>query len=453
MAIFRKIRLLLPLVLVSILTDVQHIAGRWDGVLQVEGTTLRVVFHIAAADSGYVATADSPDQGVTGFPVSGVSVEGRDLSLEIRPWQFTYEGVLKNDSLLSGTVSQRGVSFPLDLHRSKDSVARLIRPQEPKPPFSYYSEDIVFRNDAAHITLAGTLTLPSKEGCFPAVVLISGSGAQNRDEELFGHKPFLVLADYLTRNGIAVLRYDDRGTAKSGGTFKGSTTVDFASDAIAAVKYLQVRKEVDPKAIGLIGHSEGGLIAPLIASQNRDIDFIIMLAGPGMRGDSLLLLQQQLIGKSRGLTQSQIDAIRAVNARAFSIITTSKDSLQMERELAALRHKEGLNDALVEMIKTPWSRYFLQHDPAPVLKKVRCPVLALNGTKDLQVPSGENLPLIRQALQSGGNPHFVIKALPGLNHLFQECQTGALSEYGTIEQTFSPKALDEIGKWIKQQLD
>ena len=453
----------------SISTARDPLPGKWNGVLNVQGTALRLVFHLKPANVGYKATMDSPDQGVTGIPASSVSFADQVLKITISTAGIIYEGTLKNDSLITGVFIQNGTSFSLNLKKATSGKeVNINRPQEPVPPFPYDSEEVYFENESANIRLAGTLTLPQQGSRFPAVVLISGSGPQNRDEELLGHKPFLVLADYLSRRGIAVFRYDDRGTSKSGGQFKGATTADFATDAAAAIDYLKDRKEINKSQIGLIGHSEGGLIAPMIASRDQELAFIILLAGPGMPGSSLLPLQQRLIGKAAGLPEEQLRESSRISERAFAIISGAGSQSETEQELSAVLEQAFSNipdsqlppgttktafiRQQMEQLTDPWMRYFLTYDPLPALNLVKCPVLALNGSKDLQVPPRENLAAIKNALEAGGNKHVTIKELTGLNHLFQECETGSPNEYATIKQTFSPLALNEIDKWIKAQL-
>lgn len=445
----------------------QGIIGDWNGALKVQGIQLRLMFHISKTDSGFSATMDSPDQGAKGIPVTSVSFNNQVLKLAITAAMIEYEGILNKEQVIVGTFKQGGQVFPLNLSRDKIEAQKMVRPQEPKQPYPYYSEDVKFKNEKANLSLAGTLTLPSKEGNFPVVILISGSGAQNRDEELLGHKPFLVLSDYLTRNGIAVLRYDDRGTAQSEGDFKSATSVDFASDAEAAVKYLLTRKEVNKKQIGLVGHSEGGLIAPMLAAKSKDIAFIVLLAGPGIPGDQLLLLQQSLIAKASGVSDADLQKASNENKKVFEIIVKSNNIDTLKADLTrhiqqenkkdtSTKKADGMSEAdniksLVDQLANPWLQYFMKYNPAPNLEKVKCSVLAINGAKDLQVPAEVNLAAIKKALEKGGNHHFTIKELPNLNHLFQECETGSPSEYSKIEQTFSPVALKEIGDWILQQ--
>ncbi|MDR1347202.1 MAG: alpha/beta fold hydrolase [Prevotellaceae bacterium] len=330
-------------------------------------------------------------------------------------------------------------------------------------PETYYSEDVTFANEKEDFTLAGTLTMPSGEGVFPAVVLISGSGAQNRNEEIMGHKPFLVLADHLTRNGIAVLRFDDRGFGESEGYNPDATTENFADDAEAAVKYLLSRNDIDKTKIGLIGHSEGGIIAPMLAAKSNDVAFIVMLAGPGIQGKDLLLLQNALIAKSMGASDSVVEQSSALNKQLYEMVCSIDDKKELEEKVtetvkqylleipAVLKNgktDEELIAGMIKEINSPWITYFLRYDPAPALERVKCHVLALNGSKDLQVPSQINLDAIKTALAKGENSDFTVKELDGLNHLFQECNTGMITEYAIIKQTFSPTALNEISDWI-----
>ena len=356
----------------------------------------------------------------------------------------------------------------MNLSKEMQEKETVFHPQEPQKPYPYYSEEITFENKKAAITLSGTLTLPQREGNFPLVILISGSGPQNRDEELLGHKPFLVLSDYLTRNGIAVLRFDDRGTADSKGDFKSATTSDFSEDVEAALHYSLSRKEINKQKIGLIGHSEGGMIAPMVAIRNKTIHFIVLLAGTGIPGNELLLLQEALIYKASGKNDSTILTVKEINSGAFDLVIHAKNTDQLKTDLNNyLSHsldknpgflrslgisKEDYIQRMTSSLSSPWMQYFIRYDPAKTMEKVTCPVLALNGSKDLQVPPKENLSAIKKALEKGGNKHFISEELPNLNHLFQECKTGNPSEYAQIEQTFSPAALELIGNWIQQQV-
>jgi dipeptidyl aminopeptidase/acylaminoacyl peptidase len=434
----------------------QDITGYWNGVLKVQNIQLRLAFNIQKTESGYSATMDSPDQGANGIPVTSVSYENSGLKIAIANIGAKYEGVLGDDGNITGTFTQMGQSFPLNFSRQIIEKEKPLRPQEPAKPYPYYEEEVSFENNEDGVTLAGTLTLPQKDGIFPAVVLISGSGPQNRDEELMNHKPFLVIADYLTRNGIAVLRFDDRGTFASTGDFKTATSYDHSKDAEAGVKYLQTRKEINKKKIGLMGHSEGGAIAPMIAARNKDIAFIVLLAGTGVRGDQILLLQQNLLAEASGISEEYRNQNKTMHEGAFNIILQSTDIEQLKNDLTNYLKEAITDDNLIKKsiaeLTNPWMLYFIKYDPAPALEKVKCPVLALNGEKDLQVPAKVNLDAIQTALTKGGNKRVTTKAFPGLNHLFQECTTGLPAEYATIEQTFSPAVLNEVLTWIKAQI-
>ena len=458
-----RVALTIWIMMISLTVIGQDITGQWNGILEVQKTRLRLVFNISKTDSGYSSTMDSPDQGAKGIPVTAVDYKNSILKLSVSNAGIEYEGTLGKDGSFTGTFKQGGLSLPLRLSKEAFEKEKLTRPQEPFTPYPYYSEDVTFENRKAGITLAGTLTLPKKEGVFPVVVLISGSGPHNRNEELLGHKPFLVLSDYLTRKGFAVLRYDDRGTASSGGDFKTATTPDFATDAEAAVAYLKRRKEIDKKKIGLIGHSEGGIIAPIVASHSKDIAFIVLLAGPGVRGDRLLLMQQAAIARASGVSDADIQKSQTMNKGAFDIVTASVNPQQLKADMTAYVTKISANDPdkpsgmsnndyvslQVDRILNPWMTYFLAYNPAPELEKVTCPVLALNGDKDVQVPSKENLAAIKKSYSKSGNKNVTVTELPNLNHLFQECTTGLPKEYAAIEQTFSPEALKVIYQWLE----
>ncbi len=437
----------------------QNISGKWHGILKVQGIQLRLVFNITHTENAYSATMDSPDQGVKGIPVTTTSFENATLNLEVASAGIRYEGRLNKHKEFVGTFKQAGLSFPLTLSKSEVEKAKVLRPQEPTKPYPYYSEDVIFRNEKDSIELAGTLSLPEKHGQFPAVILITGSGPQNRNEELLGHKPFLVLADYLTKNGIAVLRFDDRGTALSTGDFKKATTFDFATDVEFAIKYLQTRKEIDKEHIGLIGHSEGGIIAPIVASKNKNIDFMVLMAGPALRGDKLLLLQKYKIETQMGIDKQIIDINQNIFSDAYKIIInkniakeTLTDTLSnyFVSKYGSLLPKNQ-RSILINQLTSPWMISFIKLAPAVYLKKVNCPILAIYGNKDLQVPSKENLEALKVILKNNKNTKADLIELKNLNHLFQECQTGLPNEYAIIEQTISPVVLKLISDWIKDK--
>ncbi len=427
---------------------------------------LHLVFHLNKSDlSGYTATMDSPDQGVKNIHVDEVIWENSLLTLKVKNANITYEGLLENDNIFKGSFKQSGYSFPMDLSREAIKKQSILRPQDPLEPYPYSTEEVIYENKKAGIKLSGTLSLPNQGNKFPAVILISGSGPQNRDSEIFGHRPFLVISDFLTRSGIAVLRYDDRGTAASTGDFSSATSLDFVSDVEAGIQFLKSRKEIIQSKIGLIGHSEGGLIAPLVTSNLKDVAFIVLLAGPGLRGDQILLLQQELISRASGTDENEIMASNNENKTTFDIITNTLDLTTLKAKLhqhitstidknpnqnfPSGMTKDEFITTQVAQLTSPWMLYFIRHDPRPILEKIKCPVLDLNGQMDLQVPSKENLHAIENALRKAKNRKVTIKELPKLNHLFQESTTGSPAEYAAIEQTFSPVALDEMLIGIK----
>ncbi len=449
-------------------TSASGIEGIWEGKLKVPGTELRIVFKISKNPDGTLtATLDSPDQGVTGIPVEEVIFKDNTLRLEVKSAGGVYEGKVSQDFLvIEGEWKQSGQTLPLTVKRV-DKAVEILRPQEPKKPYPYIEEELVYENKEAGITLAGTLTLPPGKGPFPAVLLITGSGPQDRNETIFNHCPFLVLADYLTRQGVAVLRVDDRGVGKSTGDFSQATSEDFALDVLAGIEYLKTRKAINPKQIGLIGHSEGGLIAPMVAVKSPDVAFIVLMAGTGLTGEEILYLQSDLISKAMGVNEEEIAKSRQFNEKIFSVIKEEEDNEIAKERLRQMvmaylaelsdEEKDWISDpeeylkAQLQNLLSPWSRFFLTYDPKPTLSKVKCPVLAINGEKDLQVPPKENLSAIEEALKSGGNQDYTIKELPNLNHLFQTAQTGLPTEYAKIEETISPNALKLIGDWILEQ--
>jgi len=454
-----KILSLLFFVLISTPLFAQEITGTWHGVLKVQGTQLRVVFHISKTPTGFSTTMDSPDQGAKGIATQETSFEQGVLKISAPAMGLEYTGKLNSDQTISGDFKQGGQSFPLPLSRAVIGNEKPVRPQTPSTPYPYYTEDITFENKVANISLAGTLSLPKKEGNYPVVILISGSGPQNRNSDLFGHQPFLVLADFLTKNGIAVLTYDDRGVAKSGGDFSKATTQDFASDVESAFAYLKTRKEINAKKIGLIGHSEGGLIAPMVAAKQKDLAFIVLLAGPGMPTSQLMLLQKEKIERQLGASATEIARGQEIFKGAYQLILAANDNdAALKEKLTTYFKAKGGAEAsdqdlskLINQITSTWMFNFLKINPADFLKNVHCPVLALNGELDLQVPPKENLQAIKLILNNSGNKKLTVKEFPKVNHLFQECETGAIDEYSKIEQTLSPTVLTEILNWLRLQ--
>jgi len=432
------------------------IDGAWMGSLDLGAIRLRVVFHIVNTEDGLITTMDSPDQNQNGVPTTSTTRNGAALKIEMKAIGGIFEGKIATDlQSIVGTFTQLGSPHDLLLRRVKNQAEiELKRPQNPVKPYPYREEEVSYDNKLQNVTLAATLTIPPGKGPFPGVVLITGSGAQDRDESLLGHKPFLVLSDYLTRHGIAVLRADDRGTAKSTGDFATATTADFATDTEAGIAYLKTRPEIDVHKIGLIGHSEGGVIAPMIAARNKDVAFIVMMAGTGVPGDQILVAQSEAIEIASGKTAEEAAKNAAKEQAVLTLVETEKNEAVLEKELKQKLTGEVAEAQIgmqIKQITSPWFRYFLTYDPATALRKVTCPVLALNGSLDTQVPPKLNLPAIRKALEEGGNKHFEVDELSGLNHLFQTAKTGAPAEYGEIEETISPVALEKISSWILKQ--
>jgi hypothetical protein len=433
--------------------------GIWQGALEGNGMRLRLQLHVSHDDrKQLVAALDSPDQGVSGLPATKVTQKEAVFHFEIPVVNgvYVYEGKLNAArNAISGTWTQNDNTQKLDFQRS-DKLLELVRPQNPLKPYPYREEELTFPNAKAKISLAGTLTLPSGPGPFPAAILISDSGRQDRDESIAGHRPFLVLADHLTRKGFAVLRFDKRGIGKSTGNYDQATTEDFAADADAAVGYMKSRKEIDARKIGLIGHSEGGTIAPLVATHSNDVAWIVLLAGPGLKGEDLLLLQTETSLKTAGVTDGEIFRTVSFNKQSYALVRQEKDPAALEAKLNELIQSTstgasmpaGALQAQVHLLVSPWFRAFLDYDPVPALQKTACPVLVLNGEKDLQVPPKENLSKIKKALEDGGNKDFLTTELPGLNHLFQHGPTGSPTEYGAIEETMALEALNAISDWV-----
>ncbi|MCL2596726.1 MAG: alpha/beta fold hydrolase [Paludibacter sp.] len=455
----KKIFLLFVLFIFAQNSNCQDITGTWNGVLNIQVLELHIVFHIEKTDDGYSATMDSPDQGAKGIPVKKVDFNNSQLTILMPELMAQYTGELLDNDTIKGIFTQR--SIPIVLNLSRGEIVQ-NRPQTPKPPYPYKSIEVSFKNETdSSIVLSGTLTIPKGDGKFPAVVLVSGSGAQNRDEEIFEHKPFLVLADYLTRNGIAVLRYDDRGTAKSTGSFSTATTYDFSTDAQSAFNFLKKQTNINPQRVGFIGHSEGGIIAPMIAARDKNVDFIVSLAGTGISGDELLLLQQEAIATASGINRDEIMLMHNLNKTLFEMIKNTTDSAQLHIQIVNyLKKAKEDNPKIVDdntvqtalaQIDNPWMQYFIRYNPQTAWENVHCAVLALNGERDLQVPYNENLTAIKSALEKGGNKNVTIKSFPALNHLFQPCTSGLPTEYGKIEITMSEDVLKTITDWILNQ--
>ncbi len=444
--------------------------GVWQGSMQTKIGPLDVYFEIESASAGpapYLARVTIPAQKVRAMPVQEVRFAAPDLILDMSSYGIVFEGRMAADSeSIEGVFRVGPDSMPLILRRSA-GVPEMGRPQEPKKPYPYEEVEVRFPNREAGINLSGILTIPAGPGPFPGAVLVSGSGPQDRDSTIAGHRPFLVWADALTRQGIAVLRYDDRGVGKSEGDFHRATTVDFASDARAALEFLKLQGLVDGRRIGFIGHSEGGLIGPMVAARNRDVAFLVLLAGTGIRGDQLAIMQTEAVSRSRGAGPEAIRKEARMYEKMFRVIETGETAQAAEADLKRTiaetlagmsdSEKKELNisqDSLLTDLQGiladyAWNRFFLGYDPATALRKVRCPVLALAGDKDTQVPADVNLAAIDQALKEAGNKRYITKKLAGLNHLFQTAQTGHPREYSKIDETISPEVIRIVGDWIR----
>lgn len=439
------------------------VLGDWSGILDAGVAKLTLVLHITQEGSGALSgTLDSPAQNAKGIPIDTLAFENGTLRFEAKRLAAVFEGRLNDQSdEIVGTLTQRISSFPCALRRGLVPAEPPKRPQEPTPPFPYLEVDVTYPNPAATgVTLAGTLTLPSTPGPFPAVLLVSGSGPHDRNEWLMGHKPFLVLADHLARRGIAVLRVDDRGTARSTGSFASATSVDFSSDALAGIAFLKSRPEINAKRMGIIGHSEGGLIGPMVAVTSVDVAFLVLMAGPSVTGEEGLFEQAQLLKRAGGATEEAVAANRRFQEQAFGILKTEPDPVAAEKllrdaakALAEAQSPQGgkpasVDEGEIRRMNSPWYRFFLTYDPRVSLRQLTIPVLAMYGERDLQVPPRPHLSEMGKALKSAGNTDHQIVEMPGLNHLFQSCVTGSAAEYGKIDETLNPAALSVMSTWI-----
>lgn len=457
--------------------DEPNVVEIWTGTMDAGIRKLRMQFRVVEDDESRSVLMDSLTEGINGVP-GEYSFDDGEVTFKFGGGNATYSGTLNDgENEIEGNWEQSGVKIPLTLERKEESESdeeyRPNRPQTPEPPFPYEAVEVKVPNTDADVVLSGTLTLPEGDGPFPAAILVSGSGPQDRDETLLEHKPFLVIADALSRRGIAVLRYDDRGVGGSTGEFGEATTKDFANDASACVDFLMEHESIDANAIGIIGHSEGGLVGPLVAASRDDLGYVVMLAGPGVTGEEIIYAQTRRIAGASGESESNLDAQEKMLRSVIEII---KSDLSAEEEEAKIN--EAIEVALQELdfedpdvddveaakatakeqmkaqfgqFQTPWFRFFLVHDPAPVLKQVECPVLSLIGEKDLQVPYDQNIPVITKALEAAPTTDVEIVMLPELNHLFQHSDTGSPLEYQDIEETFDPATLELMADWIRER--
>ena len=448
---------------------------RWRGEVEIPGSKLEFSIELVGTGDTATGTMSIPSQGVKDAPLRDCKIDGKNLKFTLglpqmpEPAWAHFEATIGDDeSKAEGLLNQGGAKLALHLTKmAAGESAEKAKPQDPVKPYLYTEREVQYTNAADGTVLGGTLTIPEAakfgSGPFTTVLLITGSGAQNRDEELMGHRPFLVIADYLTRAGIAVLRVDDRGVGKSTSAKKGAeTTLDFATDVRAGVEFLKTQKEVDSARIGLAGHSEGGLIAPIVAADSKDVAFIVLLAGTGVNGHEILVVQMAAMMRAGGAAEAAIAPIQKVQGEALSAAEAGK-SVELEAALTELvKLQYGLGgqqpdeqqlSAAVKGAKAgleqPWMKTFLTLDPRESLRKVKCPVLILNGGLDAQVVASQNIPEITKALLAGGNQDFTVRVFPNLNHLFQTCKTGGIAEYAAIEETFAPVVLDTMTSWIK----
>ncbi|UYQ94222.1 alpha/beta fold hydrolase [Chitinophaga horti] len=448
---------------ISVNAQQRNIAGDWYGVFM----KARAVLTLTDNNGTLQGVFKSPDQTQREFPMDVLRQNGDTLEFEIRSLALRYKGLwLDSAAIYKGHFSQAGQQFQLDFSRNKLEKAVVNFPQEPKPPFDYEVENITFNNTKDNVTLAGTFTRPRGTGKVPAVLLITGSGAQDRNEELFGHKPFWVIADYFTRNGIAVLRYDDRGFGKSTGNYGKADVNDFARDAAAGVAWLQQRADVDAAKVGVLGHSEGGMVVQMLAANDKSIGFIVSMAGPGLNGVDMARLQNAAVNRSGGMPDSVIKVITAENTRLLRMLAAEKNIDTLRRKLVPLVN--NLYDAMPELYRkglqkpaftfqtitsttSPAMLSIVRFDPALYMPKIKCPVLAINGEKDIQVSAKENIEGWSSGLKKAGNKDVTVHIFPGLNHLFQQCKTCDVQEYAMLEQTISPEVLEMMTKWIQQR--
>ena len=440
----------------------QDVSGTWNGKAKRGTKEITFVFNITQENNTYSTTMSVPTFRVSGIKPTITTFVNEKLIINGSNVGMYYEGIYnKQAKQFEGTYKEGGIEMALNLKKGAIKIEDSKRPQEPAKPYPYYEEEVVFNNKEAKVSLAGTLTLPNKNGKFPVVILISGSGPQDRDESFMGHKPFLVLSDHLTKQGIGVLRFDDRGHGKSTGDFGNATTEDFSKDVLSAITYLKTRKDIDAKKIGLIGHSEGGIIAPLAANNSKDVAFMVLLASTGISGTELSVMQSKTL---RQFPVKDEVAYEKNTRKAIAIVTSNKSNTEIKRELTTHYNnfirpiltslnvpEEKINLFIKGQLKTslkPWSRYFLQYNPADEIEKLKIPVLSLNGSKDTQVNAKINQEGIRKALIKGGNKAYKIVELENLNHFFQECETGKMNEYRKIEQTISPKVLELVSSWV-----
>jgi uncharacterized protein len=481
--IFRKASYFCCFIFTFFLSEAQSITGTWQGSLDVQGNKIPIVFHIKKDSSNkWIGSFDSPSQHAFNLPCSEVIIKEDSVILMMAMINGKYAGLVNVDKTqITGAWFQGPGSLPLMVKKTSDTavVKEQKRPQTPKPPFPYHSDDVVYTNADQSIQFGGTLTYPISDAkklaeikTYPAVILITGSGQQDRDETLFGHKPFSVIADYLTKKGFVVLRIDDRGIGKTTGNFSDANTLDFAKDLEAGIDFLEKQPMVTQNKIGLIGHSEGGMIAPIVAGKRKDINFIVLLAGPGIPIIDLMQQQMEAVSISNGESPAEAransqlmhivweEAIKYGNSATVQQIHTKIESWSKTLDTATLAKFKSRDSASIDKqitqalsaLNGKWYKYFISYNPQPYLEKLDCKVLALNGSKDVQVIAVSNLKGIKESLQKSKSPKYDVLEIPGLNHLFQTCIACNPAEYNDLEESFSPKALEIMGNWLQENV-
>lgn len=450
---------------ISVTSLAQSPCGDWYATLKA--ADLQLVFHITKNKKNHKVTIDSPKQKAFDIPAEISLLKGNRLKVEMKNIGFIFEGVYYADSI-AGVFQQGAITENMTFYKEAKQNNKPKRPQNPKPPFSYDIEEVKFMNLQDSFYLAGTLTLPKNSNQTPAIVLISGSGPQNRDEEIMGHKPFWVLADYLTNIGYAVLRYDDRGTHASGGDYASATTIDFALDGESAIEYLKGREDIDSNKIVVIGHSEGGLICNILGARIKNLSGIVSLAGTSIRGDSILQIQTRLISESNNTSEKELEITQEYNREIFKVIVTSLSISQAKTELEKIskrwtkvmykndiikrKEKKEVIKSVSQTMLNPWMYEFVKYSPSEDIKNLDCHVLVLIGSNDIQVTSKENIEGYKKLLPKNRKLQ-TVKELPGLNHLFQKCSLCTINEYGQLEETFSMDAMEEIRDFLQEIWD
>jgi len=435
----------------------QEIVGTWSGAINIGQQKLTIVFNLNKSESELKATMSVPAQGLTDFAAEKATLNDtvNELKLSFTQIGITYKGRLTELGEIKGTFYQSGFEIPLNLQRGSQPI---VRPQTPVPPFPYKSVDLTIPT-TDNLKISGTLTLPDNQLPHTLVILLSGSGPQNRDSEMFGHKPFLVIADALTRQGIAVFRYDERGVGKSEGSFQDASIEDVSTDIEAIIRYFESTKEFKIAKTGLIGHSLGGLLAAKVAARNKLVDLVVLMATPGLDGTQVLLQQKATLERLKGYTEEQIAQAQEFIKGAYAIIeNTTTEGKKLQDSLTTFFNKnygsilpESQQKALVTQLTQNEFVFLIRENPAQFLSKINCPVLAIKGDKDFQVAAHENLNAIKTSLAEHKNPDVSTIEFKGLNHLFQTSKTGGLEEYAAIEETMAPVVLDTLIKWLKER--